>query len=114
MLVGLYRYFFYQHRLDDALVVAERAMQISARHLGLPPDWNLLDETSLGKAAANSFGLLRFYLLALKAASVVLLRLGADFRIACAPDQAGRARQSRPARRRKITGSCRRVPGQCQ
>jgi hypothetical protein len=31
---------------------------------------------ALGSAAANSFGLLRFYLLALKAASVVLLRLG--------------------------------------
>lgn len=76
VLVGLYRYYFYQHRLDDALVVAERAMQLSGRHLGLPPDWNLLDETRLGSAAANSFGLLRFYLLALKAASVVLLRLG--------------------------------------
>ncbi len=76
VLVGLYRYYFYQHRLDDALVVAERSMQLSGRHLGLPPDWQLLDETRLGPAAANSFGLLRFYLLALKAASVVLLRLG--------------------------------------
>lgn len=76
VLVGLYRYYFYQHRLEDALVVAERAMQLSGRHLGLPPDWNQLDETRLGSAAANSFGLLRFYLLALKAASVVLLRLG--------------------------------------
>jgi hypothetical protein len=76
VLVGLYRYYFYQHRLEDALVVAERAMQLSGRHLGLPPDWNLLDENRLGSAAKNSFGLLRFYLLALKAASVVLLRLG--------------------------------------
>ncbi len=76
VLVGLYRYYFYQHRLEDALVVAERAMQLSGRHLGLPTDWRQLDETRLGSAAANSFGLLRFYLLALKAASVVLLRLG--------------------------------------
>lgn len=76
VLVGLYRYYFYQHRLEDALVVAERAMQLSGRHLGLPADWNLIDETRLGSAAKNSFGLLRFYLLALKAASVVLLRLG--------------------------------------
>jgi tetratricopeptide (TPR) repeat protein len=76
VLVGLYRYYFYQHRLEDALVVAERAMQLSGRHLGLPSDWNLLDETRLGSAATNSFGLLRFYLLALKAASIVLLRLG--------------------------------------
>ncbi|MBI2277177.1 MAG: hypothetical protein HYU74_07495 [Dechloromonas sp.] len=76
VLVGLYRYYFYQHRLDDALMVAERAMQLSGRLLGLPPDWRALDETRLGSAAANSFGMLRFYLLALKAASVVLLRLG--------------------------------------
>jgi hypothetical protein len=76
VLVGLYRYFFYQHRLDDALVIAERAMQLSGRHLGLPTDWSRIDEAQLGSAAANSFGLLRFYLLALKAASVVLLRLG--------------------------------------
>ena len=68
VLVGLYRYYFYQHRLGDALVVAERAMQLSGRHLGLPADWKLLDEAQLGSAAANSFGLLRFYLLALKAA----------------------------------------------
>ena len=76
VLVGLYRYYFYQHRLDEALQVAERAMQLSGRQLGLPKDWQELDESRLGSAATNSFGLLRFYLLALKAASVVLLRLG--------------------------------------
>lgn len=76
VLVGLYRYYFYQHRLEDALQVAERALQISGHHLGLPADWNQLDESWLASAAAVSFGLLRFYLLALKAASIVLLRLG--------------------------------------
>lgn len=76
VLVGLYRYYFYQRRLEEALLVAERAMQLAGRQLGLPPDWRALDEKWLGAAAANSFGLLRFYLLALKAASVVLLRLG--------------------------------------
>lgn len=83
VLVGLYRYYFYQHRLDDALHVAERSMQLSGRYLGLPADWQQLDENCLGSAASNSIGLLRFYLLALKAASVVLLRLGriADSRL---------------------------------
>ena len=76
VLVGLYRYYFYQHRLEDALQVAERAMLISGRHLGLPANWSLLNENWLASAAAVSFGLLRFYLLALKAASIVLLRLG--------------------------------------
>lgn len=76
VLVGLYRYYFYQHRLEDALQIAEGAVELSGRHLGLPADWSALDESRLGAAAAISFGLLRFYLLALKAASVVLLRLG--------------------------------------
>lgn len=76
VLVGLYRYYFFQHRLDEALVVAERAILLSGRELGLPADWKRIDENSLGSAASNSFGLLRFYLLALKAVSVVLLRLG--------------------------------------
>ncbi len=75
VLVGIYRYYFYQHRLEDALQVAELAMQLSGRRLGLPA-WERIDETRLAAAAASSFGMLRFYLLALKAASVVLLRLG--------------------------------------
>jgi len=74
--VGLYRYYFYQHRLEEAMQVAERAMFLSGRPLGLPVDWNALDEARLAAAAATSFGLLRFYLLALKAASIILLRLG--------------------------------------
>ncbi|MBT0960505.1 hypothetical protein [Denitromonas iodatirespirans] len=75
VLVGLYRYYFYQHRLDDALLVAERAMNVSGRQLGLPTDWRAFDDAHFGTAAQRSFGLLRFYLFALKAASVVLLRL---------------------------------------
>jgi len=76
VLVSLYRYYFYQHRLDDVLVVADHAKRISARHLGIPNDWRQINEAQLGSAATTSFGLLRFHLLALKAESVVLLRLG--------------------------------------
>ena len=43
--------------------------------LGISDDWRRLDEHGLGGRRAP-FGLLRFYLLALKAAGVVLLRLG--------------------------------------
>lgn len=76
VVVGLYRYYFYQNRMEDALQLAERAMQLSARQLGLPANWRRLDESALGAAAVVSFGLLRFYLLAFKASSIVLLRLG--------------------------------------
>lgn len=76
VLVALYRYYFYQHRLREALVVSEQAMRLSGRHLNLPLDWSQIDEINLAAAASRSFGLLRFHLLALKAASIVLLRLG--------------------------------------
>lgn len=76
VLVALYRYYFYQRRLPEALVAAERSLQLAARRLYLPGDWRDVDEESLAGAATLSFGLLRFHLLALKASSVVLLRLG--------------------------------------
>lgn len=76
VLVGIYRYYFYQHRLDDALIVAERALAVAATQLRLNTDWRYMTHAHLGDAAQRSFGLLRFYLIALKAASVVLLRLG--------------------------------------
>ncbi len=75
VLAALYRYYFSQRRLQETLVVAERALQLSARRLELPEDWRMLNERNMGTAASLSFGLLRFYLLALKASGVVLLRL---------------------------------------
>lgn len=75
VLVALYRYYFYRHRLRDALTVVDRAMEVAADRLGLPRDWRGMDEGSLAVAASRSFGLLRFHLLALKARGVVLLRL---------------------------------------
>ena len=76
VLVALYRYYFYQHRLEDALVVAERALEVSARRLQLAGGWRSLGPRTLGEAAMRSMGMLRFHLLALKGSAVILLRLG--------------------------------------
>ena len=76
VLVALYRYYFYQHRLEDALVVAERALEVSARRLQLVGGWRSLGPHTLGEAAMRSMGMLRFHLLALKGSAVILLRLG--------------------------------------
>lgn len=73
VLVGLYRYYFYQHRLDEALSVADEAMRESARLLGLPtaeplePDYRQI-------GGDGTIGLLRFHLMAMKASAIVLLR----------------------------------------
>ncbi|MES9874071.1 MAG: hypothetical protein ABW162_02310 [Candidatus Sedimenticola sp. PURPLELP] len=76
VLVGLYRYFYYQHRLEDALVVAERTLAVIGKRLELPKDWRDLDEKWLGSGVMVSMTLIRFYMLALKGAGFLELRLG--------------------------------------
>jgi len=76
VLVALYRYYFYQHRLEDTLVVADRALAASARRLAIDPDWRQLTPAVVATAGAQNMAMLRFYLLALKGTTVVLLRLG--------------------------------------
>jgi hypothetical protein len=68
VLVALYRTYFYQHRLDDALIVADRALAVAGGRLNFPDMWQQLHPQHLGYAAMRSIGLLRFYLMVLKAA----------------------------------------------
>lgn len=77
VLVALYRYFYYQHRLEEALMVAERVLKVFAKRLELPENWHDLTETRLGNGVVISMTLIRFYLLALKGAGYLELRLGA-------------------------------------
>lgn len=74
VLVGLYRYFFYQHRLADADEVARRAMAVSGERLGFPADWRHLDPLGLGSGIRHSMGLARFWLMSLKARAILALR----------------------------------------
>ena len=76
VLVALYRYYYYQHRYADALLVAERAMVIAGRRLGLRYDWPELTLPSLGPGILRSMTLTRFYLMALKGSGYLLLRSG--------------------------------------
>lgn len=76
VLVALYRFFYYQHRLDEALKVAEQARLAAGSTLRFPADWQEIDLLYLNGAVRKSMGLVRFCLLALKAEGFVLLRLG--------------------------------------
>jgi tetratricopeptide (TPR) repeat protein len=76
VLVALYRYFYYQHRYDDAFVVAERAIEIAARRLELRCTWQELSLQSLGAGIMKSMTLTRFYLMALKGSGYLQLRSG--------------------------------------
>jgi tetratricopeptide (TPR) repeat protein len=83
VLVALYRYFYYQHRIEDALLVAERVLQVFSQRLGLPEDWQELTEMQLGSGVMVSMAMIRFYMLALKGAGYLELRLG-DYEAALA------------------------------
>jgi len=76
VLVAMYRYYFYQHRLEDALLVAESTMAVVGRRLEFPESWRHLREANVGEAVMRSMGLLRFYLMVLKATGYINLRLG--------------------------------------
>lgn len=76
VLVALYRFYYYQHRLSDALLVARRALAASGSRLGLPERWERVGVYDLGFAAIQSMGMVRFYLLALKGAGYLSLRIG--------------------------------------
>jgi tetratricopeptide (TPR) repeat protein len=76
VLVALYRYYFYQHRLEDALLVAESALAVVGRRLEFPDTWVYLREANVGSGVMRSMGLVRFYLMVLKAAGYINLRLG--------------------------------------
>ncbi len=76
VLVGLYRFYYYQHRYEDALQIARRVLDVVGPRLQLPADWRMIESGHLAVAAGLGIALLRFYLLALKGAGYLNLRLG--------------------------------------
>ena len=75
VLVALYRYYFYQHRLNDALTIAEQALQVAGQRLGFHSSWQHLQLSRIEQVEHHAIGLLRFYLLVLKASAYLNLRL---------------------------------------
>jgi hypothetical protein len=75
VLVALYRFYYYQHRLEDTFAIAQRALEVSGKSLGFPADWRELAPEHLAAGAENSMGLVRFYLLSLKGAGWLKMRV---------------------------------------
>ncbi len=76
VLVAVYRFYYYQHRLNDALNIAGLALAVTSRRLDIPADWNVLTSAHLSQAGPAAMALVRFHLLSLKAEAYLLLRLG--------------------------------------
>lgn len=76
VLVGLYRYYYYQHRYDDAIEIAYKVMATLASRIDFPERWQDVTMVSVTNGVMQSIGLVRFYLFALKAAGYLHLRTG--------------------------------------
>ena len=76
VLVAAYRFYYYQHRLNDALNIAGLALAVTSRRLEIPADWNVLTSAHVSQAGPAAMALVRFHLLSLKAEAYLLLRLG--------------------------------------
>lgn len=76
VLVALYRFYYYQHRYEDALLVAGLAIDLVAEKLEINVEWDRVDLHAIGYAVMHSMTLVRFYLLCIKGAGYLCLRLG--------------------------------------
>lgn len=76
VLVALYRFYYYQHRLHESIIIAHRAMDEVCELLDINKNWKDITEIDLGVAVLQSMGLVRFFLMSLKGAGYLSLRLG--------------------------------------
>lgn len=76
VLVALYRFYYYQYRLQDTLDVANKTLIVTSKLIGFPTDWKALNLKHVGAGAMKSMSTVRFYLYCLKATGFLNLRLG--------------------------------------
>jgi len=73
--VALYRYYYYKHRLAEAMLIAERTIQDAGAQLGYDGHWRDATLAALN-ADADSMVMVRYYLMALKGSGLIALRMG--------------------------------------
>jgi hypothetical protein len=75
VLVALNRFYYYQHRLEDALRATVKALAVIRPLLGFPEDWRDLQQSHITDAPADLLTQVRLYLFTLKAIGFLNMRL---------------------------------------
>jgi len=75
VLVALNRFYYYQHRLEDALAATCKALSVVRERVSFPENWRDLQPSHLSEAPAALLTQVRLYLFTLKAAGFLHLRL---------------------------------------
>jgi tetratricopeptide (TPR) repeat protein len=75
VLVALNRFYYYQHRLEDALQATVKALAVIRPLIGFPEDWRDLQQSHIRDVPPVSLTQVRLYLFTLKAVGFLNMRL---------------------------------------
>ena len=75
VLIALNRFYYYQHRLTEALLISEKALVIIRAGLDFPEDWQTLDLSHIQQAPKDLLTRIRLYLFTLKSIGFLNMRL---------------------------------------
>ena len=76
VLVALNRFYYYQHRLNDALEATQKALAVIRALIDFPEDWREVQLSHLQAAPVERLTQVRLYLFTLKAIGFIKMRLG--------------------------------------
>jgi len=75
VLVALNRYYYYQHRLTDSLLISEKALSIIRVRIDFPEQWQTLTLNHISCAPKEQLTAIRLYLFTLKSIGFLNMRL---------------------------------------
>jgi tetratricopeptide (TPR) repeat protein len=75
VLVALNRFYYYQHRLEEALTATYRALEVIRETIDFPVNWQDVQLEHINKVSSASLTQVRLYLFTLKAIGFLTMRL---------------------------------------
>lgn len=75
VLVSLNRFYYYQHRLEEALLISEKALELIRSGIGFPEDWQQLEMRHISEAPKQVLTRIRLYLFTLKSIGFLNMRM---------------------------------------
>lgn len=75
VLVSLNRFYYYQHRLEEALLISEKALALIRRAIDFPEDWQELEIRHITDAPKETLTQIRLYLFTLKSIGFLNMRM---------------------------------------
>lgn len=75
VLVALNRFYYYQHRLSEALLISEKALELIRLSLEFPENWQNLTISHISSAPKDRLTRIRLYLFTLKSVGFLHMRL---------------------------------------